>query len=192
MNATQTFGLALCLALLPSYAAVRAQEGGRPTRLTAESVRNARVEEMKDEILGLWEIRRMRTQSGVFQDNALVGYMLIAPDYLSLEFHIEEFSKDRGLEGIEMLFQSGIHEWKFSSLAELEMVSVIGTDGTTGQWPEFEAPGKKRQFRIQIGGGQMRLERGNLQLDLVRLSQPEYLLAPPLGEAEEPGRNVKR
>jgi len=179
MNATRTFGLVLCLALLPTHAAVRAQDGQQPGRITAEEVRRARIEEMQNEILGLWKITRMRTQVGVFQDKELVGFMLVAPDHLSLEFHVENFPQDQGLDGFELLFQSGIHDWRFSSMAELELVSVIGTDGTTGQWPSFESPGKKRLFRIQLGGGQMRLERGNTQLDLSRMSQPAYLLATP-------------
>ena len=178
MNATRTLGLLACLALLPAHAAVRAQEG-RPSRITAAEVRQARVEEMQEEILGLWKITRMRNQVGVFQDKDLVGYMLVTPEHLSLEFHVLNYPKDQGFEGFEELFQTGIHEWKFTSMAELEMVGLIGTDGTTGTWPEFEAPGKKRLFRIQLGGGQMRLERGNTLLDLSLVSQPARQPAAP-------------
>jgi len=185
MNARRTFGLALCLGLLPAFAAVRAQEGQRPTRLTAEDVRRTRITEMEDEILGLWKIDRMRTTAGVFQSQALNGYMLVAPEHLSLEFHIQKFNKDQGFDSVELLFQCGLHDWRFTSMAELEMVGLIGTDGTSGNWPVFEAPGKKRLFRIQLGGGSMRLERGNTQLDLSRLTQPEYLLETPEVVGEE-------
>ena len=185
MITARTVGLTLCLALPPLSAAPGPRQGDPGGRITQAQVRETHIERMNDEIQGLWKIRRLRTGPDVFEGAQFVGYMLVAPDHLSLEFHIEEFSKDRGLEGIDLLFQSGVHDWRFTSLAELELVSLIGTDGTSGKGPEFEPPGRKRIFRFELGKDRMSLQRGSMKMDLHRISRPEHTL--PQTEEEAAG-----
>jgi hypothetical protein len=164
-------GLALCLALQPGSPA--AQEPQLP-RIHPSQRQQAEIERLQEEIQGLWRIERIRMGNSAFQGGQLNGYVLAASNYLSMEYHVENFTQDGGFDGVEYLFQTGIYEYRFSALGELELVTRIGTINLDGTMPTFDRAGRRKRYTITLGLDRMKLETETGSIQLIRVSRPPH------------------
>ena len=179
--------LALCLALLPlapepaapGSSAQDQPEGTTQTpRITRGQLQRAEVERMEKEIQGLWKVERLRLENQQFQGSEMVGYLLAAPGYVSFEFHMQNFPNDGGFDGYELLFQTGIHNYRFTPLGEMEMFGMIGTSNLNSNEADFEPPGQRRVYQIKLTGDHMTLERTESGMVLTRISRPPHTSEP--------------
>jgi hypothetical protein len=171
--ASRCASLAVCLALFPSAPAPDAGLQDKP-RITRGELQRAEVVRLEKEIQGLWKIERVRLKTLEFQGAALAGYMLAAPGYATLEFHVQNYPNDGGFDGIEIMFQTGIYNYRFTPLGEIEMFGMIGTNNLNSNEADFEPPGLKRKYEISLTADQMTLERPEARLVLSRVSRPPH------------------
>lgn len=130
---------------------------------------------MEERLLGAWQLVSVVYQ-GVPQDNSSVaGYMLVLPDYLSIEMHLLMRSQfQRELD--RPYFQSGTHRWRVLPPTMLETSSLIANSNVNDYeaW-RFESPGTKRTFQMVLHENSLVLERaGESRMTFKRLPRLPY------------------
>lgn len=130
---------------------------------------------MEERLLGAWQLVSVVYQ-GVPQNNSSVaGYMLVLPDYLSIEMHLLMRSQfQRELD--RPYFQSGTHRWRILQPTMLETSSLIGNSNVNDfeAWL-FETPGTKRTFQMVLNENSLVLERaGESRMTFKRLPRLPY------------------
>jgi len=153
-----SLNLILALGLLVAGAAPQEQDTGlrpAPPARDPESIKQS----YEEQLLGAWQLVGVTYQNVPQTQAGVAGYMLVLPDYLSIELHVMLRSNlDRGRE--HPFFQSGMHRWRIAGPTLLETSTLIGNGNVNDleDWT-FEAPGTKRTFRMVLHESSLVLER---------------------------------
>ena len=86
-----------------------------------------------------------------------IGFCLVSGGYLSIEFHLRLATENDRDQGRSLV--TGLHRFDLGEHGELETTTVIGTNTDPRGAPEFEPPGTKRSYRIELAGDAMTLAR---------------------------------
>lgn len=114
---------------------------------------------MEERLVGAWQLIGVTYDNVPQVKSSIAGYMLVLPDYLSIEMHLlmrsALFQDDQ-----RPFFQSGVHRWRIVNSTMLETSSLIGNGNVNDfeSWT-FEQPGVKRTFQMVLNEGSLVLER---------------------------------
>jgi hypothetical protein len=129
-----------------------------------------REELLQERFLGAWQLARVTYKDVPMRTSDVVGYMLVLPDYLSIELHL--VMKTMHPSALDQpFFQSGTYRWHFVGEMQLETSSLIGATNITEteQWT-FDTPGSKRLFNMLLTADTLVLERrGESKLEFRKL-----------------------
>jgi hypothetical protein len=184
MKTASFAGLALCLALQPWPFAPQ-NPGQR--KIPVSERQKIEIDRLELEIQGLWRLDSLRVGHTTFQRDSAVGYLLAAPEYMSIEFHIENVKGQGNSDPVDYLFQTGIFEYRFSPLGELAALSRIGTNGIDSEEIDFEPPGSRRVYKVSITPTSLVLDRESSTLNFTRVSRPEHTIEQKKKNADEAG-----
>ncbi|HVS17648.1 MAG TPA: hypothetical protein VMT18_03525 [Planctomycetota bacterium] len=148
----------LALALVVTGAAPQEPQTGlrpEPRRRDPEAIQRT----LEERLQGAWQLIGVTYQDVEQVNSGIAGYMLVLPEYLSIEMHVQMRSKFRD-DLDRSFFQSGVHRWRIFQTTKLETSSLIGNSNVNDyeSWV-FEAPGTKRTFQMVLKEGSLVLER---------------------------------
>jgi hypothetical protein len=196
MNHTCLLAIAL-LALLPQNPAQDTGLRPEPPPRDPEERRRS----LEQQLEGAWQLVGVTYRDVPQQNSTFSGFMLVLPDYLSIDLHML-MKSSRPSEHDQPFFQSGVHRWRIAGPAQLETSSLIGTSNIN-DWESwtFEVPNVKRVFSMTFNGNMLVLDRkGESRMTfrkLERLPYPGRVLeseqerkreAERAGEQEDPGQ----
>jgi hypothetical protein len=144
----------------------------RPPGLPGSEVAAARV---RGEILGAWQLTKGEIPDLGTAGSGVVGYAMFIDGYMSLEIHVLANS---GRNYQDPNFQSGTHRWKIGDTSLLESFSLIGahnSSDTVGEF-DFEPPGIRREYKVEIDGDRLTLLRTDrkVRLTFMRLGKLRF------------------
>jgi hypothetical protein len=170
----------LALALVVAGAAPQEPETGlrpEPRRRDPDAIQRT----MEERLLGAWQLVGVVYQGVTQVNSSVAGYMLVSPDYLSIEMHVLMGSQLKS-DYKRPFFQSGFHRWRILQPTLLETSSLIGNSNVNDyeSWI-FETPGTKRTFHMVLNETSLVLERkGESRMTFKKLPRLPY-----------PGRNLE-
>lgn len=150
--------LAALLLALPSQNPPQ-ETGVRPSAPPRDPEERRRS--LEEQLLGAWQLVGVTYRDVPQQNSTFSGYMLVLPDYLSIDLHMLMKSKHPS-ESDQPFFQSGVHRWRIVGATKLETSSLIGTSNVN-DWEAwtFEVPNVKRNFTLNFNGSILVLDREN-------------------------------
>ncbi len=132
---------------------------------------DAEATRIRGEILGAWQLTKGELPALGASGGGVAGYALFLDGYMSMEIHVEgnqaRFSNNT-------FFQTGTHRWKIGDRPVLETYGLIGTNNTTeDEEYDYEQPGARREYKVQLDGDRLILERADLtgRLTFMRLGK---------------------
>lgn len=171
MNPTMLFAAVALLALLPQE---KPQDTGLrpgvPPRDPDELVRS-----LEEQLEGAWQLIGVVHKDVPQTKSTFSGYMLVLPDYLSIDMHLVMRTQVLREED-RPYFQSGVHRWRIPGPAQLECSSLIGTSNIN-DWEAwtFEVPNVKRTFSMVFNGDTLVLDRkGESRMTFRKLQHMPY------------------
>lgn len=134
------------------------QAGGKkppPAQPATTDVREALARDLQ----GAWQLTELETKELRELSRGDVGYLLVAGEYLSFEAH-SGWTDSTGQRTWSTFF-SGTHRFEVQAAGVLRLSSLIGTqvNPDTGR-PQFDLPGRPREYRAEISGSTLTLLRG--------------------------------
>jgi hypothetical protein len=146
---------------------------------------------IRTEILGAWQLTRGEIPDLGASGSGVAGYALILEGYLSLEVHV---LGNTAPDSENTFFQTGTHRWKLDDEAHLETYGLIGTHNITDdEEDDFEPPGLRREYNVELAGDRLVLERvdGKSRLTFMRLGKLPFPGAKEGGGLDFYGRPIK-
>lgn len=127
---------------------------GAPPRDPDELVRS-----LEKQLEGAWQLTGVLYKDVPQTNSTFSGYMLVLPDYLSIDMHLMMRSLHPSGQDVPF-FQSGVHRWRIAGPALLETSSLIGTSNVN-DWEAwtFEVPNVKRTFSMVLREETLILDR---------------------------------
>jgi len=163
----------LALALLVTGAAPQDPETGlRPEPPPRDP--QAFQRSLEERLQGAWQLVGVTYRNVPQTNSSIAGYMLVLPDYLSIEMHLMMRSQYEDVE--RPFFQSGTHRWRVTPQGTLETSSLIGNNNVNDAetW-RLEPPGTKRTFQMVLNGASLVLERkGESRMTFRKLPRLPY------------------
>lgn len=159
---------------------------------------NAReAQRIEHEFCGVWQLFRLDVAGTSYLGSECHGYLIAQPGYCSLQFRI----LDRAEGDRRVVFPgsaAGTYRWKYDSARLLIVLeTLLGADDLESESGELrhERQGFSREYRIDLAGDEMTLDRGP-QTRLLFRRVPDSA-RPPLPEPIEPappesGRDGRR
>jgi hypothetical protein len=164
----------LALAIVVAGAAPQdPQTGLRPEPLPRDP--DAIQRTLEERLQGAWQLVGVTYQDVQQVNSSLAGYMLVLPEYLSIEMHLMMRSQFKA-EFDRPFFQSGVHRWRIVQPMQLETSSLIGNSNVNDyeSWL-FETPGTKRTFQMVLNETSLVLERrGESRMTFKKLPRLPY------------------
>jgi len=130
---------------------------------------------VEEQLVGAWQLTGVLYRDVTQVNSTFAGYMLVLPDYLSIDMHLLMRSQNRG-DKDQPFFQSGVHRWRLTGPTVLETSSLIGSSNVN-DWEAwtFEVPHVKRTFAMVLSGDSLVLERkGESRMTFRRLPKLPY------------------
>lgn len=171
MNHASLFAVLALLAFLPQDPPQAT--GLRPAAPPRDPEQRKRL--LEEQLEGAWQLTGVVYREVPQVNSTFSGYMLVLPDYLSIDMHLLMRSFVPSGQD-QPFFQSGVHRWRISGPATLETSSLIGTSNVNDReaWT-FEVPNVKRLFSMVLNGDTLVLDRqGESRMTFRRLPRLPY------------------
>jgi len=129
---------------------------------------------VRNEILGAWQLTRGEIPDLGTTGSGVAGYAIFIDGYMSIEIHVQG-SGDPISEGV--YFQTGTHRWQIAETGLLETFGLIGTHNVTeDEEYDFEEPGVRREYKVQLEGERLTLTRTDhkARLTFMRLGKLRF------------------
>lgn len=132
------------------------------------------ADRIREELLGAWRMVRFEMEGETFSGDACHGYLLVQPDYLSLDMQVQtQYVRDPITQG--QLWSAVMQRWKYDeSRLQLVTSSMIGVSNFNNATAvAYEPAGTGREYRIDLAGDSLTLERtSTTRLFFQRMSKP--------------------
>ncbi len=133
-----------------------------------------RGDRVRESLLGAWQLTRGEIPALGVAGGGVAGYAIFIEGYMSMEVHAQGKTVP---DSQDSFFQTGTHRWKYEDTGVLETFSLIGTHNVTDDEEyEFEQPGARRAYKVQVDGDRLVLERADrsARLNFMRLGKLRY------------------
>ncbi len=167
--------LAGCLLIALAPWTAHPQDPPREGSDTQEDLRSPaavrrRLDVVRERFEGAWQLTRATLRGLTLPHGANAGYMLVMPDYLAIEIHLEAPPLPR-TSAPPPFFQSGMSRWRLTAENQIETFALIGnTNMNPDDAIRFEPPGNRRMLVATISESMVVLERpGESRLEFRRL-----------------------
>lgn len=130
---------------------------------------------LEERLEGAWQLTGVVYRNVPQANSTFSGYMLVLPDYLSIDMHLLMKSQHPSGED-HPFFQSAVHRWRIAGPALLETSSLIGTSNVNDleSWT-FEPPQVKRVFSMVLKEDTLILDRkGESRMTFRKLARMPY------------------
>lgn len=147
------------LAIALSFATPQEPKGQEPAKPRPGIFESVEVQTARNRegILGAWQLTRGEIPAFGVGGGGVAGYALFLDGYMSMEIHV---IANKGSRSSETLFQTGTHRWMMEDNGTLNTYGLIGTHNITESEDfDFEQPGERRSYRVQLQNEQLILER---------------------------------
>jgi hypothetical protein len=149
------FSVLAALYAAPSTTLQAPQAGPIVSGITPE-----RAAVMRESMQGAWSLYSMRSPGLQEGGRQMQGFLLVAGDYLALEFHLAWTSKQEGLT--DEVFQSGIHRFTVDGL-RITLRSLIGASNADDEEGllSYDPMHTERIYFVAVEADLLTLSRGD-------------------------------